>query len=63
MQPGPLWAKLTDAYSAYHSYRGDMHLDVQKCHETYGLDARSFAQSSNPDKWIKERSFVMARID
>ena len=34
--PGPLLAKVSDAYSAYYSYRGDMHLDVQRCHRKYG---------------------------
>ncbi|RCI16290.1 hypothetical protein L249_1855 [Ophiocordyceps polyrhachis-furcata BCC 54312] len=34
--PGPLLAKITSGYSAWHSWRGSMHLDVQRCHERYG---------------------------
>ncbi|KAI1208163.1 benzoate 4-monooxygenase cytochrome P450 [Annulohypoxylon truncatum] len=34
--PGPFFAKVTNVYSAYHSWRGTMHLDVQICHQKYG---------------------------
>ncbi|KAM4065027.1 cytochrome p450 [Hirsutella rhossiliensis] len=34
--PGPFLAKVTSLYSAYHSWRGTMHLDVQRCHQRYG---------------------------
>ncbi|OTA88155.1 hypothetical protein M434DRAFT_374900, partial [Hypoxylon sp. CO27-5] len=34
--PGPLLAKVTSVYSAYHSWSGTMHLDVQRCHRQYG---------------------------
>lgn len=36
--PGPLIAKITDWYSAYHNYIGDVHIDVLRCHEIYGKE-------------------------
>ncbi|KAF2116791.1 cytochrome P450 [Lophiotrema nucula] len=35
--PGPFWAKVTNLYAAYHSWRGDLHLDMLRCHQTYGM--------------------------
>lgn len=35
--PGPFLAKLTNLYGFYHGYRRDIHLDVWRCHEKYGL--------------------------
>lgn len=35
--PGPPFAKVTDAYAAYHGFRGDIHIDIWKCHVKYGL--------------------------
>ncbi|KAI1357426.1 benzoate 4-monooxygenase cytochrome P450 [Xylaria arbuscula] len=34
--PGPALGKVTNMYSAYHSWRGSMHIDIQKCHQRYG---------------------------
>ncbi|KAI0476354.1 benzoate 4-monooxygenase cytochrome P450 [Xylariaceae sp. FL0804] len=34
--PGPFLARATSLYSAYHSWRGTMHLDIQRCHMKYG---------------------------
>ncbi|KAI8294904.1 Cytochrome P450 monooxygenase apf7 [Colletotrichum sp. SAR 10_98] len=34
--PGPLLAKLTSWYSVYHTYIGDLHVDIWRCHENYG---------------------------
>ena len=34
--PGPLLAKVTDAYAAYHGFCGDIHVDIWKCHAKYG---------------------------
>ena len=34
--PGPLLAKFTNLYSAYHAWIGDIHVDMHKCHEKYG---------------------------
>ncbi|KDN64424.1 hypothetical protein CSUB01_10421 [Colletotrichum sublineola] len=34
--PGPLLAKLTSWYSVYHTYIGDLHVDIWRCHEKYG---------------------------
>ncbi|KAL4941785.1 hypothetical protein BDV06DRAFT_235814 [Aspergillus oleicola] len=34
--PGPLLAKFTNFYAAYHSWKGDLHVDIWRCHERYG---------------------------
>ncbi|KAF6836431.1 benzoate 4-monooxygenase cytochrome p450 [Colletotrichum plurivorum] len=34
--PGPWLAKLTSWYSVYHTYIGDLHVDIWRCHEKYG---------------------------
>ncbi|KAF4855998.1 Cytochrome P450 monooxygenase apf7 [Colletotrichum siamense] len=34
--PGPFLAKLTSWYSVYHTYIGDLHIDIWRCHEKYG---------------------------
>lgn len=34
--PGPLLAKLTNLYAAYHAWKGDIHLDIALCHKRYG---------------------------
>lgn len=34
--PGPLAAKITSWYGAYHALRGDLHLNMLQCHERYG---------------------------
>ncbi|KAJ5714392.1 cytochrome P450 [Penicillium malachiteum] len=34
--PGPLLGKLTNYYAVYHSWKGDQHLDMWRCHEKYG---------------------------
>ena len=34
--PGPLLAKFTNLYAAYHGWRQDLHVDMLKCHEKYG---------------------------
>ncbi|KAL0935888.1 benzoate 4-monooxygenase cytochrome p450 [Colletotrichum truncatum] len=34
--PGPFLAKLTSWYSVYHTYIGDLHVDIWRCHEKYG---------------------------
>ncbi|KAI0551333.1 cytochrome P450 [Xylaria curta] len=38
--PGPLLARVTNLYSAYHAWRGDIHLDIWRCHQTYGQRVR-----------------------
>ncbi|KAI8944009.1 cytochrome P450 [Xylaria longipes] len=38
--PGPPLARVTDIYSAYHAWRGDIHLDIWRCHQTYGHHVR-----------------------
>ena len=35
--PGPFWARISPLYALLHAYRGDLHLDVTRCHETYGM--------------------------
>ncbi|KAK8076208.1 cytochrome P450 [Apiospora phragmitis] len=34
--PGPFLAKFTDAYGAYHGWKGDIHLDMWRAHQKYG---------------------------
>jgi cytochrome P450 len=38
--PGPLLAKLTDAYQLYHAYKGDRHLEFWRLHQRYGPAVR-----------------------
>ena len=35
--PGPFWARISPLYALLHAYRGDLHLDVTRCHERYGM--------------------------
>lgn len=34
--PGPILGKLTTLRAAYYAYTGDMHLDMERCHQKYG---------------------------
>jgi hypothetical protein len=34
--PGPLLGKLTSLRAAYYAHNGDMHLDIERCHQKYG---------------------------
>ncbi|KUI61166.1 Versicolorin B desaturase [Cytospora mali] len=34
--PGPVLAKFTNLYGAYHAWKGDIHLDMHRCHLKYG---------------------------
>ncbi|KAH8648628.1 benzoate 4-monooxygenase cytochrome P450 [Xylariales sp. PMI_506] len=34
--PGPILGQLTNLYAAYHSWKGDIHIDMWKCHQKYG---------------------------
>ena len=34
--PGPFWARVSPLYALLHAYRGDLHLDVTRCHIEYG---------------------------
>lgn len=38
--PGPFLAKFTDLYSGYHAWKGDIHLDMWRCHQIYGDKVR-----------------------
>ncbi|GAB0146111.1 hypothetical protein EsHS_00006522 [Epichloe bromicola] len=38
--PGPFLAKFTNLYSAYHAWKGDIHTDILRCHERYGIWVR-----------------------
>ncbi|KAH8878942.1 cytochrome P450 [Thozetella sp. PMI_491] len=38
--PGPFLAKVTNVYAGIHAWRGDIHIDMGKCHEKYGLYVR-----------------------
>ena len=35
--PGPILAKFTNIYAAYHVWNGDLHVSMQNCHEKYGM--------------------------
>lgn len=34
--PGPFWARISSLYASYHFYRGDLHHNIDRCHEKYG---------------------------
>ncbi|EED20867.1 cytochrome P450, putative [Talaromyces stipitatus ATCC 10500] len=34
--PGPFLAKFTRLYAGWHAWKGDLHIDMQRCHEKYG---------------------------
>ncbi|OQE11748.1 hypothetical protein PENVUL_c002G08830 [Penicillium vulpinum] len=34
--PGPWLGKISNLYAGYHSWRGDLHVDMWRCHEKYG---------------------------
>ncbi|KAH9904933.1 cytochrome P450 3A31 [Xylariomycetidae sp. FL2044] len=38
--PGPLLAKITPLYAAYHGWKGDIHIDAWRCHQKYGDHVR-----------------------
>lgn len=38
--PGPFLAKFTDLYAGYHAWRGDLHVDMWRCHQKYGPKVR-----------------------
>ena len=35
--PGPFLARISPLHALLHAYRGDLHLDVTRCHERYGM--------------------------
>ncbi|KAI9848834.1 MAG: hypothetical protein M1837_006350 [Sclerophora amabilis] len=34
--PGPFLAKVSNGYAAYHAWKGDLHIDMWRCHVKYG---------------------------
>jgi hypothetical protein len=38
--PGPCLARFTDLYAGYHAWKGDIHLDMWRCHQVYGDKVR-----------------------
>ncbi|KAF2814017.1 cytochrome P450 [Mytilinidion resinicola] len=34
--PGPFLARFTDLYAGYHAWKGDIHIDMWRCHQKYG---------------------------
>jgi hypothetical protein len=34
--PGPILAKLTSLRAVHYAHTGDMHLDIERCHQKYG---------------------------
>jgi hypothetical protein len=37
--PGPFLGKVTTLRAVYYAYTGDMHLDMERCHQKYGQAA------------------------
>lgn len=37
--PGPIIAKFTNLYAAYHGWHGDLHVSMHMCHERYGTSS------------------------
>ncbi|KUI71279.1 Versicolorin B desaturase [Cytospora mali] len=35
--PGPVLARFTNLYGAYHAWKGDIHLDMHRCHLKYDI--------------------------
>lgn len=35
--PGPLLAKLTELFAGSHAFKKDLHLEILRCHERYGI--------------------------
>ena len=35
--PGPFLARISPLHALLHAYRGDLHLDVTRCYERYGM--------------------------
>jgi cytochrome P450 len=54
--PGPVLAKLTDAYMLYHAWKGDRHLEFWRLHQIYGPVVRfgPNALSFNSNTALKE---------
>ena len=55
--PGPIWAKLTNGYAAYHSWKGDLHLNMYECHQRYGKHVLFFVRAPKAlhkliDEWL-----------
>jgi hypothetical protein len=44
--PGPFLAKFTTFYAGYHAWKGDVHVDMWRCYEKYGM-YNSVASSMN----------------
>ncbi|KMQ46122.1 Cytochrome P450 [Trichophyton rubrum] len=38
--PGPWLAKITNLYAGYHSWKGDLHIDMLNSHDKYGKFVR-----------------------
>jgi len=38
--PGPLLARISNSYAAWHAYKGDIHIDMWQCHQIYGKVVR-----------------------
>jgi cytochrome P450 len=38
--PGPWLAKVSNSYAAWHAYKGDIHVDMWRCHQKYGKVVR-----------------------
>ena len=55
--PGPKLAKISDFYAVYHAYIGDLHLDMWRCHKSFGNFVRY-----GPNKLIANTNTAIPEI-
>ena len=63
--PGPWLGKITNLYAGYHSWRGDLHVDMLRCHEEYG-DFVRYAPNGllvNTAKGLHGKCFPLANFE
>lgn len=57
--PGPFLAGATDLYAAYHAWKGDIHLDMWRCHQKYGMNLKNrLGICVGPFPNVKQGKFV-----
>ncbi|KAJ5674928.1 Cytochrome P450 E-class group I [Penicillium maclennaniae] len=55
--PGPVLAKVTNLYGGYFAWKGDLHVDMLRCHEKYGVtsfDTHPIVSSFNTNTGLKD---------
>lgn len=50
--PGPFLAKITSWYPTYFAVTGSMHLDIQRCHDKYGIFWFQYAHVNFISGWL-----------